>query len=142
MNTILQPVDRQLKATTGNHWQPEPQELTPLPDMQVLAPSVVRTASFNGCLQAAAAHSGFDNQQIAERIPLDKGYFSRVMGGMFQQWAKRMVRFMVVTRSLAPLQWMAHQMGCELVQRDSRAREVAELQERLQELRRLGYSAN
>lgn len=48
--------------------------------------------------------------------------------------AKRLVAFMRVTHSLAPLQWMAEQMGCDVVMRDTRAAEVAALKERLREL--------
>lgn len=38
------------------------------------------------------------------------------------------------TQSLAPLQWIAREMGCEVVVRDSRAAEVAALRARLTEL--------
>lgn len=44
--------------------------------------------------------------------------------------------FCRVTQSLAPIQWMAEQVGCDLVQRDSRAAEIAELRQRLQQLER------
>lgn len=50
--------------------------------------------------------------------------------------AKRLVAFMRVTNSLAPLQWMALQMGCELVVRDAQAARIAELQAELQQLTR------
>ena len=40
------------------------------------------------------------------------------------------------TGSLAPLQWPAHQVGCEVLMQDSRAAEVAALMARLQELER------
>ena len=38
------------------------------------------------------------------------------------------------TGSLAPLQWPAHQVGCEVLMQDSRAAEVAALKARLLEL--------
>lgn len=47
-----------------------------------------------------------------------------------------MVAFMRATNSLAPLQWMATQMGCDLVPMDARAAEVAALRQRLNELER------
>lgn len=42
-----------------------------------------------------------------------------------------------MTHSLGPVQWMADQLGCDLVQRDSRAAEVAALRQRLQDLERV-----
>jgi hypothetical protein len=44
--------------------------------------------------------------------------------------------FMRATGSLAPLQWLAAQMGCEVVLQDSRAADVAALKARLLELER------
>lgn len=44
------------------------------------------------------------------------------------------MKFMQITQSLAPLQWLAAQVGCELVKKDRRAAEVAALKARLQEL--------
>lgn len=59
---------------------------------------------------------------------------SRFLRSVGQQWAKRVVLFMRRTNSLAPLQWLANEMGCDVVRRDSRAAEVAALISRLQEL--------
>lgn len=67
---------------------------------------------------------------------LKRGLHVTFMRGVGQQWARRMVAFMRSTNSTAPLQWMAEQMGCDVVQRDSRAAEVAALKQRLQELER------
>ncbi|MBT9495352.1 MAG: hypothetical protein IV107_24025 [Paucibacter sp.] len=104
--------------------------------MQVLPGCVVSASSFNNILASAAQHSGLDNEVIAERIHICAGYMSRFMRGIGQQWAKRMVSFMRETQSLAPLQWMAEQMGCDVVLRDSRAAEVAALRARLSEIER------
>ena len=41
-----------------------------------------------------------------------------------------------LAHSLGPVQWMADQLGCALVQRDSRAAEVAALRQRLHDLER------
>ena len=72
----------------------------------------------------------------ARRPTLSKTRDVTFMRGVGQQWARRMVAFMRSTNSTAPLQWMAEQMGCDVVQRDSRAAEVAALKQRLQELER------
>jgi hypothetical protein len=140
MSTNVGRVDRQPQATTGDRWSQRPLNLTaaappPMP-MQLVAPLVLATASFNAVLQFAAQHSGLDDQDIAEAISVCKGYMSRFMRGVAQQWAKRLVLFMRVTQSLAPLQWLADQMGCEVVLRDSRAAEVAALRQRLNDLER------
>ena len=103
---------------------------------QMLPHGVISAATFNGCLNEAARYSGLEDQQIADAIHICHGYMSRFMRGVAQQWAKRLVLFMRVTKSLAPLQWLADQMGCDVVQRDMRAAEVAALRSRLNELER------
>lgn len=77
---------------------------------------VIAVATFNGCLSHAAQYSGKDDQDIADEIHICHGYMSRFMRGVAQQWAHRLVAFMRATNSLAPLQWMAHQFGRELVE--------------------------
>lgn len=134
MHATVLPTDRQLKATTGNHSQKPMPFMGLVDDLQVLPQSVLSRISFNGCLNESVRHCGMDDQLVAEALPVCKGYFSRFMRGVAEQWAKRLIRFMQVTRSLAPLQWMAEQLGCDVVPRDSRAAEVAALTARLREL--------
>jgi len=95
---------------------------------------VLNGATFNGVLQFAAQHSGESDEAIAEAMHICKGYMSRFMRGVAQQWAKRLVLFMRKTQSLGPLQWLAEQVGCDVVMRDSRAAEVAALKQRLREI--------
>lgn len=76
------------------------------------------------------------DQQIADELHICAGYMSRFMRGVAQQWARRMVAFMRATNSLAPLQWMASQMGCDVVVRSSREARIRELESELQEIRR------
>jgi hypothetical protein len=109
--------------------------------MHMLDACVIVQASFNGCLVAAAQHSGKEDQEIADEIHICHGYMSRFMRGVAQQWAKRLIAFMRVTQSLAPLQWIANQMGCDLVVRHRLAAEAAELRARLQEIERGGFAA-
>jgi transcriptional regulator with XRE-family HTH domain len=99
------------------------------------------TKSFSQHMSEAARDSGLEDQEIAAQIGVSPGYFSRLMRHTAQQWAKRLVAFMRVTLSLAPAQWIAEQMGCDLVPRDSRAAEVAALKQRLQEIEREGRVA-
>ena len=100
----------------------------------ILDPAVLVRVSFNGALNEAAKHSGKEDWQIADAIHISHGYMSRFMRGVGQQWAKRLVAFMNETNSRAPLQWIAHQVGCEVVLKDRRAVEVATLRARLMEL--------
>lgn len=140
MSTILPAADRQPKGTIGNHSSQRHLPLlgvAPEPQAPVLLPqAAVAGSSFSQVLQCAAQQSGMDDEEIADAICICKGYMSRFMRGVGQQWAKRLVAFMRETGSLGPLQWMAEQMGCDVVPRDSRAAEVAALKARLQELER------
>ena len=133
--------DRQPEATTGNRSQGEMPILARIATMHVLDECVIEQASFSGCLVAAAHHSGKDDQEIADEIHICHGYMSRFMRGVAQQWARRLVAFMHATRSLAPLQWMANQMGCELVVRNRLEAEKQLLLARLRELERPGLAA-
>lgn len=140
MGTTFAGFDRQPQATTGNDSLQRPlslHALAPPPVGLALLPAqLVAGATFTQILQYAAQASGRDDDDIAEALSICKGYMSRFMRGVGQQWARRIVLFMRETGSLAPLQWMAAQVGCEVVPGDSRAAEVAMLQARLAELTR------
>ncbi len=73
-------------------------------------------------------------------IHISHGYMSRFMRGVAQQWAKRLVAFMRETRSIAPLQWLADQMGCDVVQ-STRFRLSWSWRARVAELERDGRAA-
>lgn len=115
--------------------------LAAVPAPRLLEPALLDRMSFNGVLADAARSCGIDDQQIAEAIHVCAPYFSRLMRGVAQQWARRIVALCRVTGSLGPVQWMAHQLGCDVVPRDSRAAEVAELRARLRELEAGGLAA-
>lgn len=133
--------DRQPQATAGNRSQSEMAILAKVATMHLLDACVIAQASFNGCLVSAAQHSGKEDQEIADEIHICHGYMSRFMRGVGQQWAKRLIAFMRTTQSLAPLQWMAEQMGCDLVVRHRVAAEAAQLRARLAELERGSWAA-
>jgi len=109
--------------------------------MHTLDECVIEQATFSGCLVAAAHHSGKDDAEIAAEIHICAGYMSRFMRGVAQQWARRLVGFMRTTQSLAPLQWMAHQMGCDIVVRNRLSAELAAARARVRELERGGLAA-
>lgn len=136
MGRTFPPIDRQPQASTGKHSQAGLHILSEVSHPHQLAAAHVAKATFNGCLTAAAQHSGLDDHEIADQINICHGYMSRFMRGIAQQWAKRMVAFMRTTQSLAPLQWMADQMGCDVVLRAGQAARIAELQAELAQLTR------
>ncbi len=140
MDRSLGRIDRQPQATAGDYSSQRHLSIhaaaPPVQALQVLPEGVLTGATFSQVLQFAAQFSGRDDEDIAEALAICKGYMSRFMRGVGQQWAKRLVAFMRETDSLAPLQWIALQMGCDVVLRDSRAAEVAALRARLQELER------
>lgn len=66
-----------------------------------------------------------EDKQIAKEIPISNGYMSKFLGNVGEQWAKRLVKFMRVTQSLGPLQWIADQMGCDITLRSAMSAELA-----------------
>lgn len=136
MDRIFHPPEWKPEASAGNHSQAEMPFLAEVQAAQVLSPAVLSRASFNGCLNESVRHSGMEDQEVAERIHISAGYMSKFMRGVAYQWAKRLVAFMRVTNSLAPLQWLAHQMGCRLVMENDVARALAEARARVADLER------
>ena len=134
MTSTLSATEWKLQASGGNHSQVAMPFLSAVALPEPMPAHVVSRATFSGCLNDAVRHSGKEDQEIADDIHISSGYMSRFMRGVAEQWAKRLVRFMRSTNSIAPLQWLAEQMGCDVVQRDSRAAEVAALKQRLTEL--------
>lgn len=132
------------RATTANHTQlplvihaeaPPPQPMQEIPHGPLV------TSSFSDVLAHAALHAELDHEEIAQRLHISKGYMSRFMNGVAQQWAKRLIKFMRETNSIAPLQWIAEQMGCSVVRRDPHAAKIAALEAQLAEMKRQGRAA-
>jgi hypothetical protein len=86
---------------------------------------------FSACLSHAALHLGLADAQIADEIHICRGYMSRFMRSVAQGWATRLVAFMRTTQSLAPLEWLAFQMGCELVPRANNTARIRALEAEL-----------
>lgn len=128
-------------ASDGKHTQVPMPLLSEVAQPVHLEMFVVRQATFSGVLNHAAKHSGMEDQEIADRIHISHGYMSRFMRGVGQQWAKRLIAFMRTTQSLAPLQWIADQMGCDVVVRNAISAELAAARARVAELERGGRMA-
>lgn len=139
--------DRKVPATAGTHSHSQQRELAIHAEaprakvLRLLPASAMLGATFSGVLGWALIQSGMEQRDAAREVHVSEGYMSRFVSSLGEQWARRMVRFMRATESLGPLQWMAEQVGCDVVQRDTRAAEVAQLQARLAELQREGRVA-
>ncbi|AKJ28777.1 hypothetical protein AAW51_2086 [Caldimonas brevitalea] len=118
------------------HSQGEMPFLGQVGEFHQLPQALIHKASFSACLGKAALHSGMDDHEIADQIPISHGYMSKFMRNVGQQWAKRLVKFMHITQSLAPLQWIAEQMGCDVVLRSSKEARIRALEAELQAARR------
>lgn len=129
------------KESAGKRSQVEMPFLAGVAELQQVPHAVVAASSFNGCLIEAARYSGKEDQEIADEIHISHGYMSRFMRGVAQQWAKRLVAFMRATQSLAPLQWIANQMGCDITLRSVVSAELAAARARVAELERAGRVA-
>jgi hypothetical protein len=99
-----------------------------------MADDLVARISDIGALRYSVQISGHDDFEVADEIGISHGYMSKVLKGTAGLYGRRLVRFMRATNSIAPLQWLAEQMGCDVVQRDARSAEVAALRARLNEL--------
>lgn len=141
MQCSVQKSEWKPKESTGKHSQAEMPLLGGVAPLQTVPLSVLDRASFNGCLVEAARHSGMDDNEIADAIHISHGYMSKFMRGVGQQWASRLVRFMRVTQSHVPLQWMANQMGCDITVRSVMSAELAAARARVAELERAGRTA-
>lgn len=124
------------KERIGKDWQGQSAmpflSAVELPELAPL--DFIARSDHTGAIRYANLRSGLDDFEVADQLAISHGYMSKVLHGTAGLWGPRLVRFMRVTHSLAPLQWLADQMGCDVVQRDSRAAEVAELRSRLREL--------
>lgn len=136
MDRSFGPTEWKPEASAGKHSQVGLPLLGVVPTPRLLEPATVARATFNGVLTYAAQHSGMEDQELAESMHISAGYMSRFMRGVAQQWAKRMVVFMRTTGCLGPLQWLAHQMGCDLVVRASNEARIRELEAELAHARR------
>lgn len=135
MSKIFPRREAQSQASIGTHSQAEMPLVSPVADIQVLPRNVVAKVTFTGSLNEAVRNTGMDDQDIAEAINISPAYMSRFMRGAGQSWARRLVEFMRVTHSIAPLQWLAEQMGCDVLLRSSNDARIKALEAELQAIR-------
>jgi hypothetical protein len=112
--------------------------LSAMPPMGVADLAFLDRCSWEGACRYAVQRSGKDDYEVADDVGISHGYICKILKGTAGLWGKRLVRFMRQTQCLAPLQWIAHQMGCDVVPRSSQAAEIARLRAALAEAER-GY---
>jgi hypothetical protein len=122
------------QETTGKHWQGAFPFLAQVRQPAPVDMEFIRQATEPICLRYAVQRSGKDDHEVAHDIAISPGYMSKVLKGTAGLHGARLVAFMRSTGSIAPLQWLAEQVGCEVTVRDSRAAEVAALRQRLHDL--------
>lgn len=106
-------------------------------------PNFIARASWDAVLRYCVHSSGKDDYEVADDINVAHGTMSKILKGTAGLWGQRLVRFMRTTESIAPLEWLADQMGCDVVRRapletelERLRRENAQQERELQLLRR------
>jgi hypothetical protein len=84
---------------------------------QAVAGEFIARASWDGVLRLCVQWSGKDDYEVADEINISHGTMSKVLKGTAGLWGARLVKFMRTTENLAPLQWLADQMGCDVIRR-------------------------
>lgn len=70
--------------------------------------------------------SRYTHGRIRDMLGIDKGHWSRIMTGQANFPTNKLRDLAVVCRNLAPLQWLSHSLGVDLVL-DKREQRKAEL---------------
>jgi hypothetical protein len=134
MAVTVAPTEWKGEETAGKHSQGAFPFLAAVQPAKAAPALFIAACDDVGAMRYATQCSGMDDFEVADELAISHGYMSKVLHGTAGLYGKRLVRFMRITGSIAPLQWLAEQMGCEVVVKDARAAEVAALQSRLAEL--------
>ena len=148
MSTTVRAVEWKPQETTGDRSQLSMRLLADVPppaepkELRLLPLKVVQGWSFSENLQHAVLQSGMGQDSLARLVFMSKGYMSKFLTNVGEQWAMRLVRFMKETGSLAPLQAMADAVGCDVSVRQVWVSEADRLRAEVESLRRqLGAAA-
>lgn len=138
MQPTLRPIDWKDQASIGNDTQVQRAfpMLSEVPPLVVADQSFICRASWDGVCRLAVQQSGKDDFEVADEVAISHGYISKILRGTAGLYGKRLVKFMLATHSLAPLQWLAEQVGCDVVPRSVQSAEIARLKAQLAELER------
>jgi hypothetical protein len=97
---------------------------------------VVRAGDLLAAVQMCVQLSGLSNETICERLAIDPGHWTRMMQGRASLQLKKLPALMRICGNLAPLQWLAQEMGFDLYE-DAKAKRKAELLAELDRLERV-----
>jgi hypothetical protein len=141
MNSSIALTEWKGEESAGKHSQGRLPLIGSVPQPVMADPMFINRSSWEGALRFAVQRSGIDDFEVADQMAISHGYMSKVLKGVAGLYGKRLVTFMRITGSVAPLQWMAEQVGYELKRKEPESevdrlkRELAEAQ---RELRRIG----
>jgi transcriptional regulator with XRE-family HTH domain len=136
MSHSITAFDWKAQETTGKHTTDRGRP-TPCDDGYTevfLVPEPELPRTHVGAMRYAVHRSGLDQYELADLMHVSHGHMSKVLHGTGGFYGQRMSDFMRRSRSLAPLQWLANDMGCDVVLRSFAAAEVAALRSRLLQL--------
>jgi transcriptional regulator with XRE-family HTH domain len=105
------------KASIGNHGAESQRGFGFLAEVKtphLASEDFISRASWDGAVRYAVQRAEMDQYEVADEMPISHGYMSRIMRGTAGFTGPKLVKFMTITRSIAPLQWLADQMGYEL----------------------------
>jgi hypothetical protein len=102
------------EETAGKHSQGQLPLIGECPVPALADPEFIARASWEGALRFAAQRAGMDDFEIADQMHISHGYMSKALKGVAGWYGRRLVLFCRITRSVAPVQWMADQLGYEL----------------------------
>lgn len=95
----------------------------------------ISRATWVGVLRYCIQRCHLDDYEVADRLHISHGYMSKVLKGTGQLAGERLSRFMAITQCVAPAQWLAHQVGADIVMRDPAAARIALLEREIEQLR-------
>jgi len=93
---------------------------------------VKRVPTFLDAIRVSMNLSGTSHQKISNELEVDKGHMSRILSGKANFSLNKLKHLMMLCGTLLPLQWLAYQMGYDLVKREKSANEIKD-----EELKRL-----
>jgi hypothetical protein len=123
------------EETAGKHSQGQLPLIGAVPTPVLADPDFIARASWEGALRFAAQRAGMDDFEIADQMHISHGYMSKALKGVAGWYGRRLVLFCRITGSVAPVQWMADQLGYELKPKAPES-EVERLKRRVAELER------
>lgn len=136
MGSTVAATEWKQQESTGKHSQGAFPFLSSVKPAAAAPDAFVAACDDVGAIRYAAQQSGMDDFEIADKLAISHGYMSKVLHGTAGLHGKRLVKFMRETQSIAPLQWLAEQMGCAITQRDPLQARIEAMERELLQLRK------